>query len=91
VALDVCLASNAATGAFPPSRHPVLALLRAGVTVTLGTDDPGLFGTTLAGEYRRLARLGATGAELLAVARAGFRAALAPSGHQPPASPRTLS
>lgn len=91
VALDVCLASNEATGAFPPSRHPVLALLRAGVTVTLGTDDPGLFGTTLAGEYRRLARLGATGAELRAVARAGFRAAFSPSRHQLPASARTLS
>ncbi len=91
VALDVCLASNAATGAFPPPRHPVLALLRAGVTVTLGTDDPGLFGATLAGEYRRLARLGATRAELHAVARAGFRAAFSPSGHQPPASARTLS
>jgi len=91
VALDVCLTSNAATGAFPLSRHPVLSLLRAGVTVTLGTDDPGLFGATLSGEYRKLARLGATRRELLAVSRAGFRAALAPSRHQPPASPTTRS
>jgi len=91
VALDVCLASNAATGAFPLPRHPVLRLLRAGVTVTLGTDDPGLFGTTLAREYRTLARLGASRRELLAVSRAGFRAALAPSRHQPAAPPRTRS
>ena len=86
VALDVCLTSNDATGAVPLARHPVLALLRAGVTVTLSTDDPGLFGTTLLGEYRKLARLGATPRELAAVAGAGFRAALAPPGrHQPPA------
>ena len=85
VALDVCLTSNDATGAFPLERHPVLALLRAGVTVTLSTDDPGLFGTTLLGEYRKLARLGATPFELAAVARAGFRAAFAPPGrHQLP-------
>jgi len=86
VALDVCLTSNDATGAFPLARNPALALLRAGVTVTLSTDDPGLFGTTLAGEYRKLARLGATPRELAAVGRAGFRAALSPSGHQPPAT-----
>ncbi len=86
VALDVCLTSNDATGAFPFPQSPVLALLRAGVTVTLATDDPGLFGTTLLGEYRRLARLGATPSELAAVARAGFRAAFSPPGrHQPPA------
>lgn len=91
VALDVCLTSNAATGAFPLRGHPVLALHRAGVRVTLGTDDPGLFGTTLAGEYRRLARLGATPRELRAVVRAGFRAAFAPSRHQLPGSARTRS
>lgn len=87
VALDVCLTSNDATGAFPLARHPILALLRAGVTVTLSTDDPGLFGTTLLGEYRKLARLGATPAELAAVAGAGFRAAFAPPGRHQPLAP----
>lgn len=82
VALDVCLTSNDATGVFPLARNPVLSLLRSGVTVTLSTDDPGLFGTTLTGEYRKLLGLGATREELSAVARAGFRAALAPTGHQ---------
>ncbi|MFN7989906.1 MAG: adenosine deaminase family protein [Thermoanaerobaculia bacterium] len=79
VALDVCLTSNDATGAFPLRRSPVLALLRSGVVVTLGTDDPGLFGTTLSGEYRKLARIGATPRELAGVLRAGFRAAFAPA------------
>ncbi len=87
VALDVCLTSNDATGAAPLARSPVLALLRAGVTVTLSTDDPGLFGTTLLGEYRKLARLGATPRELAFVARTGFRAALAPPGRHQPSPP----
>ena len=92
VALDVCLTSNLATGTHPLAGHPVLRLLRSGVAVTLSTDDPGLFGTTLLGEYRLLARLGATERELASVLRAGFRAALAPAGrHQPPASATTLS
>lgn len=86
VALDVCLTSNDLTGAVPLARSPVLALLRAGVAVTLGTDDPGLFGTTLGAEFRKLARLGATPPELAQVLRAAFRAALAPPRHQPPAA-----
>ncbi len=86
VALDVCLTSNEATGTWPLATHPVLDLLRSGVTVTLATDDPGLFGTTLSGEYRKLSRLGATRGELAAVLRAGFRAGFAPSRHHPPAT-----
>ena len=92
VALDVCLSSNAATGASPLAGHPVLGLLRSGVRVTLSTDDPGLLGATLLGEYRALARLGATRHELAAVLAGGFRAAFARTGrHQPPASARTRS
>jgi adenosine deaminase len=91
VALDVCLTSNDATGAVPFARHPVLALIRAGVSVTLSTDDPGLFGTTLLGEYRKLARLGATPGELAAVARTGFGAAFAPPGRHQSSVPVTGS
>ena len=62
---DVCPTSNLRTGAVSPgAEHPLRRLLAAGVPVTLSTDDPGLFGTTLAGEYRRAASWGATGAEL---------------------------
>jgi adenosine deaminase len=92
VALDVCLTSNDATGAVPLARSPVLSLLRAGIAVTLSTDDPGLFGTTLLAEYRKLVRLGATPREVAAVARNGFRAAFAPAPrHQAPVSARTRS
>jgi adenosine deaminase len=76
IVCDVCPTSNLATGAVPEGApHPVRALLAAGVAVTLSTDDPGLFGTTLLKEYRRVAGWGATGGDLLACARAARHAA----------------
>lgn len=94
VALDVAIGSNLATGAvFPLARHPVVRLLRAGVRVSLSTDDPSLFGTTLAAEFRRLARLGATARELRAVLAAPFSLALRPAHprrpYRSPASTRS--
>ena len=54
--LEVCPGSNIALGLYPDWRaHPVDRLRRAGVTVTLSTDDPPFFHTTLSAEYDRLA------------------------------------
>ena len=65
IVCDVCPTSNLRTGAVPRgAEHPLLRMLRAGVPVTLSTDDPGLLGTTLLGEFRRAASWGATGADL---------------------------
>jgi adenosine deaminase len=76
IVCDVCPTSNLATGAVAAGApHPVRALLAAGVPVTLSTDDPGIFGTTLRREYRRVAGWGASGDELLACARAARQAA----------------
>jgi adenosine deaminase len=52
VALECCLTSNLQTGAVTGSvaDHPFDALRRAGVAVTLNTDDPGVSGITLGGE-----------------------------------------
>jgi adenosine deaminase len=76
VVCDVCPTSNLRTGAVSPgASHPLLAMLRAGVAVTLSTDDPGLFGTTLLGEFRRAAGWGATGRELARCAGAARQAA----------------
>jgi adenosine deaminase len=73
VVCDVCPTSNLRTGAVRPgAAHPLLAMLRARVPVTLSTDDPGLFGTTLLGEFRRAASWGASRRDLarcVAVAR----------------------
>lgn len=52
VPLGVCPHSNVALGLYPNrSSHPLDALRRAGVPVSINTDDPALFGVTLAGEY----------------------------------------
>ncbi len=72
VACDVCPTSNVATGALPSIgevARRVRALLETGVTVTVSTDDPGLFRTTLHGEFRKLARAGLSGRALAALAR----------------------
>jgi adenosine deaminase len=79
IPLEICLSSNFATGAACPEDHPVRALFDAGVPVTLNTDDPALFGTTLAREFEIAAeRYGFSGAELDEVACNGFRYSLSP-------------
>ena len=48
IALDVCLTSNLMTGAWRPvSSNPFGLLHTRGVPLTLSTDDPGLFKTSL--------------------------------------------
>jgi aminodeoxyfutalosine deaminase len=56
IGLDVCLTSNTKTRAWPLlSDHPFQLLFQRGVPVTLNTDDPGLFETTLVDEYAKAA------------------------------------
>lgn len=58
IGLDICLTSNARTRVWPVlSDHPVRLFLKRGVPVTLNTDDPGLFDTTLCAEYEKAAEL----------------------------------
>ena len=53
VPCDVCCGSNVALGAVPDAdSHPLAAMVEAGLTVTLGSDDPPLFHTDLLNEYR---------------------------------------
>lgn len=52
VTLEMCLTSNLQTRAAPSiARHPFRALRKAGVRVTLNTDDPAVSRTTLSREY----------------------------------------
>ncbi len=58
--------------------HPLPRLLRSGIPVTLSTDDPAMFETTLAGEYAALGGMGLTTPEILGIAEAGFSSSFLP-------------
>jgi aminodeoxyfutalosine deaminase len=52
VPIEVCLSSNLRTGVCPQLReHPVKTLFENGLMVTLNTDDPEMFQTSLCQEY----------------------------------------
>jgi adenosine deaminase len=56
IPLDVCPGSNVLLGRYPDRRsHPLDSLRRAGVRVSINTDDPALMGHSLAGEYAETA------------------------------------
>jgi adenosine deaminase len=53
IPLEVCPTSNVHTSTVPSyAAHPLPALLRRGLAVTLNTDDPSISGIDLAHEYR---------------------------------------
>ncbi len=80
IPLEVCPTSNVRTGAVPSmAAHPLARLVQWGVIVTLNTDDPGMFGCDLLGEYRVAhERFGMTAAELAQLARNGIDASSCP-------------
>ncbi|MBD9733688.1 adenosine deaminase [Streptomyces sp. H28] len=58
IALEVCPTSNIATRAVTDlDEHPLKDFTRAGVLVTVNSDDPPMFGTDLNNEYAVAARL----------------------------------
>lgn len=68
VVLEVCPTSNVRTRSVPSlQEHPLPTLVSAGVQVTINSDDPPMFGTTLNREYE-------IAAELLDLGRDGVRA-----------------
>jgi adenosine deaminase len=80
IVLDISPSSNVRTGAVASiEAHPLRQLFDAGVHVTLNTDDPTFFSTTLNDEYRLAARVfGFNADELTALALNGVRAAFLP-------------
>ena len=88
--LEVCPGSNIALGLYPGWRmHPVDRLRRAGVAVTLSTDDPPFFHTTLTQEYARLAdAFDWEEAEFAAINRAALAAAFCDADTRTRLAPR---
>ena len=53
IPLGICPSSNLALGVYPSlQQHPIDRLRRAGVPVSINTDDPALLGASLVGEYQ---------------------------------------
>lgn len=78
--LDVCPTSNLLTGAVASwDEHPVRRLREAGVALTLNSDDPTFFHTTLTEEYRRaVAHLGFDADDLCAAVGTAAHASFLP-------------
>jgi aminodeoxyfutalosine deaminase len=79
VPLEVCPSSNVATRAVASlEEHPIRAFRDAGVTITVNSDDPPMFNTTLNREYEIAAELlGLDEAGVADLARTGVRASFA--------------
>jgi adenosine deaminase len=77
IVLEVCPGSNVALGVFPDfAAHPFGRLRDAGVKVTLSSDDPPFFHTSMAMEYANAAaHFGLSREDLLAVTRTALAAA----------------
>jgi adenosine deaminase len=79
VALDLCPTSNAQASIVPSvAEHPLARLYRAGVPVTLSTDDTTVSNIKLSEEYlRAIERIGLSVAELWAIDRFALDVAFA--------------
>jgi len=76
--LEVCPGSNIALGLYPDfAHHPLSQLMAAGVRVTLNSDDPPFFHTTLGQEY---ARPGLPEQALRAITRTAIEASFVDDG-----------
>ncbi len=80
IPLEVCPTSNVATRVVDHlDEHPLPRMVDAGVTVTINSDDPPMFGTTLNREYEIAAGLlGLDRAGVADLALAAVRASFAP-------------
>jgi adenosine deaminase/aminodeoxyfutalosine deaminase len=81
VPVEVCVTSNLRTGCCRSLReHPVRKMFDEGLMVTISSDDPAMFGTTVAGEYALLqSEFGFTDDELRELARNSFEASFLPA------------
>lgn len=79
ISLDLCPTSNVQAGIVPSvAAHPLARLFRAGVPVTLNTDDATVSNITLSQEFRRAVdQIGLTPSELWAINRRALDVAFA--------------
>jgi aminodeoxyfutalosine deaminase len=80
IPVEVCPTSNVATGVLARLEdHPLPRFLEAGLVVTLNSDDPAMFGTTLEREFQQAAScFGLSRAELTNLCANAVRASFLP-------------
>src|ERR1700756_4208883 len=81
IPVEICITSNLRTGVCKsPAEHPVKNYFDPGLMVTLNTDDPSLFGTSLAREYQFAQETyGFTDEHLRELARNSFEVSFLPA------------
>jgi aminodeoxyfutalosine deaminase len=81
IPVEICITSNLRTGVCSAiAEHPVRRYFDQGIMVTLNSDDPAMFGTTLAGEYQLAQDAFAfTDEHLRELARNSFEASFLPA------------
>lgn len=81
IPVEICLTSNLRTGCCKTAaEHPVKNYFDQGMMITLNTDDPALFGTSLAREYQLAQEtFGFTDEHLRELARNSFEASFLPA------------
>ena len=81
VPIEICITSNLRTGCCKSvSEHPVKQYFDHGLMITLNTDDPAMFSTTLSHEYQLAQQaFGFTDEHLRELARNSFEASFLPA------------
>ncbi len=84
VPVEICLSSNWRTGACPSlNQHPVRRYFDQGMMITLNTDDPAMFRTSLTQEYQLAQHLfGFTDEHVRELARNSFEASFLPAARK---------
>ena len=82
VPIEICVTSNLRTGCCPDiAQHPVRRYFDDGLMITLNSDDPAMFRTSLVEEYRLVQdTFGFTDEHLREMARNSFEASFLPPG-----------
>ncbi len=84
IPLEMCPISNVCTGVVASiEAHPIRRYLERGIVVTINTDDPQMFGNSLAEEYRLLVeRLGFSPEEICTCILQGIRSSWLPKARK---------
>jgi adenosine deaminase len=79
IPLELCPTSNLWTAIYPSyEAHPLKALHKAGVPLTINTDDPEFFRTSLSEEFEHAREMGLSEAAIRKILQNGFRHAFLP-------------